>query len=44
LTYRFTNEEEGKVMQNYWATTCAACPLKEKCTTGRERRIKRWEH
>ena len=44
LTYRFTNEEDGKVMRNYWATACTACPLKEKCTTGRERRVKRWEH
>jgi hypothetical protein len=44
LTYRFTNEEDGKVMRNYWASACSACPLKEKCTTGRERRVKRWEH
>ncbi len=44
LTYRFTNEEDGKVMRNYWATACTACPLKEKCTTGGERRVKRWEH
>jgi hypothetical protein len=41
LTYRFTNEEDSKVMRNYRATACSACPLKEKCTTGRERRIKR---
>src|SRR5262249_55925856 len=35
-----------KVMRNYWAmaTACSGCPLKEQCTTGRERRIKRWEH
>ena len=44
LTYRYTNEEDGKVMRNYWATACSACPLKEKCTTGKERRVKRWEH
>jgi transposase len=44
LTYRFTNEEDGKVMRNYWGVACSACPLKEQCTTGRERRIKRWEH
>jgi transposase len=44
LTYRFTNEEDGKVLRSYWATACSACPLKDKCTTGRERRIKRWEH
>ena len=25
-------------------TACSGCPLKKQCTTGRERRIKRWEH
>src|SRR3974390_2501199 len=44
LTYRFTNEEDGKVMRRYSTTACSACPLKDKCTTGRERRVKRWEH
>ena len=28
----------------YWTTKCAGCPLKQQCTSGRERRIKRWEH
>jgi hypothetical protein len=28
----------------YWTTACLACPLKSQCTTGTERRIKRWEH
>lgn len=31
-------------MHVYWTTACAECPLKEKSTTGKERRIKRWEH
>ena len=44
LTYRYTNEEDGKILRSYWTTACSACPLKEKCTTGKERRIKRWEH
>jgi transposase len=44
LTYRYTNQEDGKVLRNYWTTACPACPLKEKCTTGKERRVKRWEH
>jgi transposase len=44
LTYRYTNQEDGKVLRNYWTTVCGACPLKEKCTTGKERRVKRWEH
>jgi transposase len=44
LTYHYANEEDGKVLRHYWTTACSACPLKEKCTTGKERRIKRWEH
>ena len=28
----------------YWTTACEACALKSKCTTGKERRISRWEH
>ena len=31
-------------MSTYWTTQCPACPLKSQCTTGRERRVKRWEH
>jgi Transposase DDE domain len=44
LTYRYSNEEDGKELRRYWTTVCAACPLKSKCTTGPERRIARWEH
>jgi transposase len=44
LTYRYTNEEEGKTLRRYWTTACPTCALKPKCTTGRERRISRWEH
>src|SRR6266481_3563894 len=43
LTYRYTNEEDGKKLRRYWTTACQACALKAKCTTGRERRISRWE-
>jgi transposase len=44
LTYRYTSEEEGKTLRCYWTTACQACSQKAKCTTGKERRIKRWEH
>ena len=44
LTYRYTNEEDGKTLRRYWTTACLICALKSKCTTGRERRISRWEH
>ena len=44
LQYRFTSEEHGQTMWSYWTSACKACPIKSKCTTGPERRIKRWEH
>ena len=44
LTYRYTNEEDGKALRRYWTTACSSCPLKARCTTGPERRITRWQH
>jgi translation elongation factor P/translation initiation factor 5A len=44
LTYRYTNEEAGKVLRRYWTTACSTCALKSQCTTGPERRIARWQH
>jgi Transposase DDE domain len=31
-------------LQRYWTNTCRDCALKPRCTTGKERRITRWEH
>jgi hypothetical protein len=44
LTRRFSSVEDGKTLHTYWTTRCGDCPLKPHCTSGRERRIKRWEH
>jgi transposase len=44
LTRRFTSVEDGMNLYVYWTTKCGDCPLKPQCTTGKERRIKRWEH
>jgi transposase len=44
LTRRFTSVEDGKALHIYWTTRCGDCPLKPQCTTGKERRVKRWEH
>jgi transposase len=44
LTYHYTNEEAGKMLRRYWTTACQGCALKGQCTTGKERRISRWEH
>jgi hypothetical protein len=44
LTSRYTSVELGMNLYVYWTTACQGCPIKAKCTTGEERRIKRWEH
>ena len=44
LTRRFTSVEKGMTLHTYWTTNCPECPLRSQCTTGKLRRIKRWEH
>jgi transposase len=44
LTRRFTSVEDGVTLHTYWTTKCGDCALKAQCTTGKQRRIKRWEH
>ena len=44
LTYRYTNEEKGLTLRRYWTNACLSCAIKHRCTTGRERRVTRWEH
>ncbi len=44
LTYRYTNEEKGLTLRRYWSNACLGCAIRQRCTTGRERRITRWGH
>src|SRR5262245_1694514 len=44
LSYHYTNEENGLVLRRYWTNACQSCAIKQRCTTGKERRITRWEH
>ena len=44
LTYRFTNSEAGRTLHSYWTDACGSCAIKAKCTTSKERRVRRWEH
>jgi len=44
LILRFTKQERGRLMNCYWSSSCPRCPMKEKCTTGKYRRMNRWEH
>jgi transposase len=44
LPYRYTNEEDGLILRRYWTNACQSCAIKKNCTSGKERRITRWEH
>ena len=44
LAYHYTTEENGLVLRRYSTKACQSCAIKHSCTTGKERRITRWEH
>ena len=45
LTRRFSSLEHDMTLHGYATPACRSrCTLKDRCTTGPERRIKRWEH
>lgn len=44
LIKRFTSVEHGMTLHSYWSSACQVCALHDQCTTGKERRVKRWEH
>jgi transposase len=44
LRWHQTTTEHGMNIRAYWTYICPQCPLKAQCTTGNERRVRRWEH
>ncbi len=44
LVYHYTNQEKGLTLRRYWTNACQTCAIRDRCTTGKERRITRWEH
>ena len=44
LIKRTRSEKDGMKFYRYWSPVCGQCALKEKCTTGKERRVTRWQH
>ena len=42
--YDYSNVERGLTLRRYWTMACQACPIKDRCTSGPQRRIIRWEH
>jgi hypothetical protein len=43
LVYRFTGQQDGKMIKTYWSGACASCVIKAKCTASKERRVRRWD-
>ncbi|MEN8891398.1 IS1182 family transposase [Planktotalea arctica] len=43
LTNRFTSQQDGKEIKSYASGACAGCAIKAKCTTSKDRRVRRWE-
>jgi len=43
LIYRCSTVEKGQTIRRYWSSICPRCPIKSKCTTGKYRRVRRWE-
>jgi hypothetical protein len=44
LVYHHSSIEDGMKMNCYYTSVCQQCTLKAQCTTGKERRVRRWEH
>ena len=44
LTRRHSSVEDGMLLHAYWFSGCQSCSMQKQCTTGKERRLKRWEH
>jgi transposase len=44
LIYRSTAVDKGQTIHRYWRSSCEECVIKAKCTTGKHRRVSRWQH
>lgn len=44
MTRRFATVDKGLAMNVHATPECRRCLLKSQCTSGPERRIRRWEH
>jgi len=42
--WRMKTTDKGQTIYRYWSSACGNCAIKSQCTTGKERRISRWEH
>ena len=40
----YLSGQTGCTPHRYWTNACQSCAIKQRCTTGKERRIARWNH
>ena len=39
----FPTVKDGMLLHCYWYSGCQSCSMQKQCTTGKERRVKRWD-
>ena len=44
LVRHMSMQDKGLTLHRYWTSVCGQCEIKPQCTTGKERRMSRWEH
>jgi len=44
LTWRTVTEDKGRMVHKFATSQCLNCTIKNQCTTGKARRMTRWEH
>ena len=44
LQRRTQTQVKDQTLYRYWSSACSSCSIKSQCTTGKERRVTRWEH
>ena len=44
LIWRYRSVEDGKTLDTDWSSACPGCAMHTQCTTGEQRRVRRWEH
>jgi hypothetical protein len=42
--YRCNSVDKSGTVAVYWSSACPNCAIRQQCTTGKQRRIRRWEH
>jgi len=44
LRWQCYAKDKEKTLSRYWSSKCPSCSMRKRCTTGKNRRVSRWEH